>query len=298
MIELSLLQHFIAVARTRSFTQAAEQVHACRSVVTRSIKRLENQVGTKLLHRTTRMVTLTAAGEALLTEVEAIVDRVAIATHKARRIGRDDGAELRIGLCPSVEPKTALIAGAVREFRRRWPDVRIQLKSQLRNIQGKSLRSSQIDVGLMLLNRRDCEGLEWRVFARAPMMVWVPASWNIPGSSIRLETLRERPWVMAPPQISPDLYELEMALCRSAGFEPQAVAYPEDTLTGKMMGACELGVVFVHGWDVPASDPSLKKIEDVSQYCWSELVVAWAKNAGSVQTDNFVRCLLKAETAG
>src|SRR5579859_741947 len=87
-IELRHLRYFIAVAEEESFTAAAERVHVTQQVLSSQIKRLEDAVGTRLLQRSSRGVTLTAAGAALLTaarETLAALDRGVTAARNAAR---------------------------------------------------------------------------------------------------------------------------------------------------------------------------------------------------------------------
>jgi DNA-binding transcriptional LysR family regulator len=297
MIDLNLLHHFIAVARTRSFTRAAEAVHASQSVVSRSIKRLEEQVGAQLFERSTRQVRLSPAGEAFLLEARAIVDRVAVATDNARRIGDGAAATLRVGVCPSADPETPRIARGFQRFREAWPTVEVKLESTMRNRQAAALRASRIDVGVMLLSRADTADIEWRVIARDPLVVVVPDAWNLRKPSIRLEELRDRPWIMPHPAVAPDMHQMQMELCRGAGFEPKVVAFAEDALAGKMMIACGLGAAFVNDRGVrePAPYANFMAVEGVSDHFSSETVVAWTAGATSPQIGDFVRCIAEAE---
>ena len=295
MLEYQLLQHFVAVARKGSFTRAAEEVHACRSVVTRSIKRLEDKVGTKLFDRTTRSVKLTAAGEALFHDVDAIGDRVAIAMSKARRIGQGTDASIRIGLCSSAHSTITSIAQAIGAFRGSHPQVEVRTTSTPRDRMGDALRSSQVDFGIFTLNRADCKDLEWRVLASSPLKLWVPRSWNVEEPSVRLEQFRDRPWVLSSPNVGPDMLEMQLALCRSAGFAPKEVSYNEDVLNGVMMRVCEQGAVFIHDWDAPQDDPSVKSIEGLPPYCSSEIVIAWAEGAMCDYMQTFMELVFQAK---
>ena len=64
--ELSVLSAFLAVAEERSFTRAAKQLNISTSGLSHAIRRLEEQIGVRLLTRTTRSVSPTDAGEQLL----------------------------------------------------------------------------------------------------------------------------------------------------------------------------------------------------------------------------------------
>src|ERR671913_1195598 len=105
--ELSVLSAFMAVAEERSFTRAAKQLNISTSGLSHAIPRLEEQIGVRLLTRTTRSVSPTEAGEQLLAHLRpALADiRSTLTTLsglQAKAIGR-----LRL-LCPRLAAKTVL----------------------------------------------------------------------------------------------------------------------------------------------------------------------------------------------
>ncbi|TNF31549.1 MAG: LysR family transcriptional regulator [Deltaproteobacteria bacterium] len=65
MIETSQLQTLVAVAKAKSFSKAAEELHVTQSAISQSIKNLENKVGVKLFKRSGKKVVLTPEGEKL-----------------------------------------------------------------------------------------------------------------------------------------------------------------------------------------------------------------------------------------
>ncbi len=70
----ALLRAFIAVNDSGGFTRAAERLHLTQSAISHQIRRLEEQVGRPLLHRTTRRLTLTEDGEEFLSHAQRILD--------------------------------------------------------------------------------------------------------------------------------------------------------------------------------------------------------------------------------
>lgn len=111
-----LLRCFCAVARTRSFSEAARYLGLSRSAVSTQIAALERRVQTRLLERTTRSVRLTAEGEGLLTDATAMLERLdAIGQpigDRARLTGvlRIDGPEF-VGTRLLAEPLAAWLNG-------------------------------------------------------------------------------------------------------------------------------------------------------------------------------------------
>lgn len=73
---LSRLMVFAVVAKRGSFTQAAEELGTTKSAVSQQVKLLENEIGERVLNRTTRGVALTALGEKLLLRCQLLQDQV------------------------------------------------------------------------------------------------------------------------------------------------------------------------------------------------------------------------------
>ena len=79
------LKSFIQVAENLNFARAAEILKITQSAVSRQIHSLEDELGTKLLHRTTRTVTLTPAGISFLEDAKHVMGRLKIAGQKLQR---------------------------------------------------------------------------------------------------------------------------------------------------------------------------------------------------------------------
>ena len=79
------LRSFIQVAENLNFARAAEILKITQSAVSRQIHSLEDELGTKLLHRTTRTVTLTPAGISFLEDAKNVMGRLKIAEQKLQR---------------------------------------------------------------------------------------------------------------------------------------------------------------------------------------------------------------------
>ncbi len=96
------LESFIKVAENLNFARAAESLQITQSAVSRQIHALEDELGVKLLHRTTRSVTLTPAGVSFLEDAKQVVGRLSSAKQKLHRQDSSPMQLLTIG-CPSEE---------------------------------------------------------------------------------------------------------------------------------------------------------------------------------------------------
>src|SRR5688572_8768977 len=123
--ELSVLSAFLTVAEERSFTRAAKQLNISTSGLSHAIRRLEEQIGVRLLTRTTRSVSPTDAGEQLLAHLRpALADirgtLTSLSGLQTTPIGR-----VRL-LCPRLAARSVL-APKLGEFARRYPDVVLEV---------------------------------------------------------------------------------------------------------------------------------------------------------------------------
>ncbi len=120
------MRYVIAVAETNSFTRAAERCLVVQSALSHQIAKLERELGAKLFERTSRRVRLTPAGEAFLPAARQCLDAAErAAAEVAAAVGQIRG-RLAVGLIPTVAAVD--IPGTLREFRRRYPHVRISLR--------------------------------------------------------------------------------------------------------------------------------------------------------------------------
>lgn len=83
-MEFEQLEAFLAVARTRNFTRAAEELNVVQSTITARIKMLEQIVGKELFKRKTRSVEITSAGESLLPYVQQVMESMQAGMDAAR----------------------------------------------------------------------------------------------------------------------------------------------------------------------------------------------------------------------
>ncbi len=126
-IDLNELAIFGAVATRRSFTGGARALRVPKATVSRKIRALEARFDVRLLQRTTRKVTLTEAGEALLARWRLIEEQLADADAAVGRLRGTPRGLLRVAASPTL--LTEWIAPLAAQFLARHPEVRIELVS-------------------------------------------------------------------------------------------------------------------------------------------------------------------------
>ncbi|WP_320781653.1 LysR family transcriptional regulator [Streptomyces sp. CRN 30] len=156
-MELRHLQHFVAVAEDQHFTRAAERLMVSQSGLSASVRALERELRAPLFVRTTRRVTLTEAGRALLTEAERILDRVR-AAHEA--VAAVQGV-LRGTLSVGAEQCIAgvHVAGLLAAFRRLHPDVEVRLRQAGTDALAEEVAAGRLDLAFGVRTRTDHDQL-------------------------------------------------------------------------------------------------------------------------------------------
>lgn len=122
-MNLNQLKYFIAVAEYQSFTKAAEQYFLTQTAITQQIQRLEETIGTQLIDRKTRPVSLTPMGQVFLREARAVLRRMDHAVQRTLQASTGISGTLRIGYTVGYE-HSDLIA-KLRQFHQDYPNVLI-----------------------------------------------------------------------------------------------------------------------------------------------------------------------------
>jgi len=126
------LRIFVRVARLASFTRAAEQLEVPRATVSTALRRLEARLGARLLQRTTRRVTLTAEGDALLARAEDLLGELESLATLFRSQGQALKGRLRVdmplGMC------TGTVMARLPQFLAAHPQLQVELCSTDRRV--------------------------------------------------------------------------------------------------------------------------------------------------------------------
>jgi DNA-binding transcriptional LysR family regulator len=138
---------FVAVAGAGSFTQAADQLHLSQPALTSRIQQLEQIVGVQLFERTTRVVSLTAAGEEFLQIAERLIESYAAVSRDVDAIARRRPSELIIGSIPSAA--SSLLVAPLQEFVRLCPDTSIRIMTGLSSVVRNLVAQGKAELGLV-----------------------------------------------------------------------------------------------------------------------------------------------------
>lgn len=190
--------YLITVAREGSLRAAAERLGVTQPSLTKAMRRLEDEVGAKLLDRTARGVTLTVYGETVLRHAHAITASVREAHEEVAALKQGLGGRVRIGAGPSWQ--RSVLPEAIKAFREDWPRVHLEIAGGMDDQLKARLRAGELDLVLAampapapvepdLMGRALIDD-EYGIIARAAH----PLAGN-PGP-IALSELLGQPWIL------------------------------------------------------------------------------------------------------
>lgn len=229
------------MAEELHFGRAAERLHVAQPPLSRTIQRLERDLGTQLFDRTTRSVRLTPAGEAFVGPARDILDdcrvgRAAVSAASAGEVGR-----LRIGFAgPSSH---TLIAKLARLMRQEHPGIELSLQSTtygkeaLRKVVDRSL-----DVAIVRWSVAP-PGICSRVVREEHYVLAVPESHRLAGRrSVSMVELRDEAFIALPADPGSNVRDDFVRLCYEAGYAPNIVQVAPDSWTIMALVAAEVGI--------------------------------------------------------
>jgi DNA-binding transcriptional LysR family regulator len=190
-MDLNRLDVFEAVARTRSFSGGARELGIPKSSASRGIARLEADLGVQLLLRTTRQVSLTAAGTALYDRVAPLLGSVKAALGELPEREEEPAGELRV--TAPVDLGVLFLAEVVTRYTTRYPAVSVELHLTNRVV---DLVRERFDVALRVAPRLRDSTLVVRKAAPIVLQLFAsPLYLAHRGAPRSEEDLAEHDWV-------------------------------------------------------------------------------------------------------
>ncbi|WP_433474276.1 LysR substrate-binding domain-containing protein [Spirillospora sp. CA-142024] len=229
-MELRQVRYFLAVAEELHFGRAAERLRIVQPTVSQQVRRLEREFGLPLFDRTTRTVTLTAAGQAFLPRARAIAAAEEAALEAMAEFRSGQVATLRLGTSAGLGARLERLLADLAE---RAPEIDVELHSAPAALRLKRVRDGDLDAAFVR-GAGQSQGLELIPVWRDELVVALPASHPLAAHErIEIAELAALPLRIAPRRANPHLVDLIIHACRAAGFEPvmgPAFTTDQDTL--------------------------------------------------------------------
>lgn len=216
------LECFVTVAEALSFSQGARRLGLSQPALSRQIQSLEARLGTRLLERNTRTVSLTHAGRLYLDDAKQLLTHLDRAGEVIRRVGREP-QRLRLSFVGALLDDG--LARLLQKFRASRPDCQIQLMDMAPAEQVAALERGEIDgafIGAAPAKvSRQIETLVWK---QEPLRVVLPEQHALAGEKgLKLAQFKTESWVLVSATAAPGFREHVSALCRQAKMQPRVV---------------------------------------------------------------------------
>lgn len=187
-MRLQQLRYFCAVARTGSFTRAAEQEGIAQPSLSQQIAKLEESCETKLFERLGRSVQLTECGRALLPKAHEILRLLADARSAVENSRSGIAGNIRLGCIPTITPY--FLAPRIGAFAGEFPDVSIHLVEDITTRLIEKLQSGVLDFAIVALPVSNPDLVCSELF-REPILVGVGRDHRLAGlPQVDLDSLR------------------------------------------------------------------------------------------------------------
>jgi DNA-binding transcriptional LysR family regulator len=246
-MDLHQLRCFVTAAEELHFGRAAQRLEMLPSALGRHMRLLEEDLGTRLMTRTTRSVTLTDDGAILVKEGRALLEQADALAAKFRTRGRKQAATVRVGAIDSAA--AGLLPMLLRDFRERRPDVTVQL------VEDKTIRllprllSGRLDLAFVRPPESPDKRLEFMFLFHETAVVAVSDHHPLASRKcVTIADLVDQPLIVPERRSRPHSHDLTITLFAEAGLQARIAQIADEKQTIVNLVAAKLGVAIVPKW--------------------------------------------------
>lgn len=283
-MDIRKMKYFITVAEELNFSRAAKRLMMAQPPLSQEIRKLEEELGVQLLHRTKRMVELTDAGKIFLEGARQTllqVDRTIKETQLA-----DEGkiGHLIIGFVDSTET----VIDILKTFRERFPKIQLILREMTTDQQIKALYEKQIHIGF-IRSKQNNEILVSEVCSEECLKLVLHEDHPLVSlRNISIKSLVDEPFILFPRHFGTNFYDLIISYFWEHGVSLNIVQEAIQMQTIVNLVAAGMGISVV-----PSSVESYKKscvmYKDIQENTPKiNLYVGWRLDEKSVVLENFL----------
>jgi DNA-binding transcriptional LysR family regulator len=265
-MDVRALRTFVEVARKQSFTRASESLHVTQPAISKMVRALEDELGTPLLVRERRRVSLTEAGRIVLERAQGILDALQVIEEEVVELSALRRGRLRVGFPPIVG--VAFFPPLLAEFHTAHPGIVLELREEGSHHIEALVMNRELDVGAVVLPTDE------KAFGTMPFVhdelqaVLHPTHPLARRESLALRELAGTPFVLYRPEFALHGHILEA--CRRAGFKPHVASESSHWDFIVAMVAANIGVALLPQTICRQLDP-----EQVRSVPMTKPVIPW-----------------------
>jgi LysR family hydrogen peroxide-inducible transcriptional activator len=238
-MELSQLRYFLKLCEERSFTRAAAELGLSQSALSRSIAKLEAELGQPLVERGHRQLELTGAGRAFADRASYLIGLADDAVSELT--DREDRGTIRIGAIPTIAP--FFLPAVLRDFGDQFPCVQVVVYEEPTDKLLQRCRQGEIDLAI-LGAPLGVKYLEAETLFEEELLAVLPREHPLAQKpSIELAELRQYPFVLL--DETHCLSENIASFCRQRAFQPISIQHTSQLATVEELVALGHGVSLI-----------------------------------------------------
>jgi len=289
-MELRHIRYFIAVADSLSFTKGAEKLRIAQPSLTRQIKHLEDELGVRLLSRSTKHVTLTKEGECFLVGARRLLNCCAEIIDELRELNRPKPAAINIGYVPNCFHRA--LPASIALYEKDFPNVSINLFGVPSIDQVRSLNEGKIDVGFVGLLEPEADGLlEFRNIALYEAVVLMAKKNRATKRKvIELEDLAQTFFISLSDRCYHGYGQWLNKTCQKAGFKPRILQIADNESMLIQAVRSELGVALLPE-QIRNVEHENVTIRPVQPSIRIGSIAAWKKNNPSKELADYLQVI-------
>lgn len=216
-METHQLRYFLAVARLRNFSRAAEQCRVAQPSLSQQIRKLEDELGERLFERSTREVSLTPAGDLFREHATRVMEEMEHARERVREVSGLLRGRVVLGALPTMAPY--FLPARLRAFTRKHAGIEVVVHEDTTAQLVEGVLAKEIDVALLSLPVERA-GLEAEEFFDEPLMVALPKRHPLAAKRrLTLDDLENESFILM--KEGHCLAGQALQFCRLNGFSPR-----------------------------------------------------------------------------
>ncbi|WP_028588736.1 LysR family transcriptional regulator [Paenibacillus massiliensis] len=269
-MELLQLQYFIAVARLEHMTEAARSLHVTQSSLSKTIQRLEEDLGVPLFDRIGRKLRLNEFGSTFLRRAERALFELQQGKQEINDLSSPEHGTLELAVTTASR-----LPHILREFRKKRPH--IQFHVQMLTTQEMVTRLHRGEVDFCLASPPiQGEDIECRIVFIDPIVVAVPNSHRLADrSSVSLNELSDESFVGV--KRGYGTRDLVDSICESVGFLPKYVYEGDEPARLSSLVEAEIGIAFIPSTARNSSE-HIKYLSVENQGLVREIALLWHRS--------------------
>lgn len=293
-MDISQLKCFLAVADTLHFGRAAQALDMLPASLGRQIRSLEERLETRLFLRTTRNVSLTEAGLAILEDARTLVAQSDRLDEKIRSIRKSETPILKVGAIDSAS--AGLMPQLLQHFRVEHPDIDVQLIEQKTIHLLPKLLSGSLDIAFCRPPDVRDPRITFRTLFYETAVLALPADHPLSQrSEITIEDIADAPLIVPDRRSRPHSHDLTIKLFLDAGLTARIAQVAEEKHTIVNLVATGAGLAIVPRWTarIAVSGVSFVPFAIPPGATRSKLILAaaWARGTRDAQRDALLETL-------